>query len=408
MLPTRAVLTVALAVAPAALPALAWADDDVITLGAPISMTGIYSTLGKDTRDGYDLGVKKINDAGGVEIGGKHYKLKITYYDDESTPARSAQLAERLMAQDGIKLLLGPYGSGLTKAVQPIVEKFQVPMVQANGADRDIFTKGYKFTFGVLATTEQYLRPAVDLLADLAKAQGKPLSDLKVAVAIENDPFSIDVRDGVVEDAKDKGMKVVVDDKFPRDLNDMSTTITKIKALKPDLLLVSGHEKGAALAVRSLADAKLALPMVAMTHCDSAKVEQQGKAAEYVVCGSQWDRTLTYKDALFGSAEDYAKTFEAEYHYAPPYQSAESTAAVMVYADALHRAGSADPLKVRDALATTDMQTFYGPIKIDQTGRNVAKTMVLQQIQGGAYKVVAPAQWASAKVVYPAPAWSAR
>src|SRR5918996_5482371 len=72
-------------------PALA-ADDGTITLGAAVSITGKYSTNGMNTRDGYDLAVKAINDKGGVKVGDKTYKLKVVYYDDESTPARSAQL----------------------------------------------------------------------------------------------------------------------------------------------------------------------------------------------------------------------------------------------------------------------------------------------------------------------------
>lgn len=84
------------------------ADDDTITLGAAVSITGKYSTNGKHTKNGYDLAVEKINEAGGVDVGGKTYKLAIVYYDDESTPARGAQLAERLIEQDGLKFLLGP------------------------------------------------------------------------------------------------------------------------------------------------------------------------------------------------------------------------------------------------------------------------------------------------------------
>ncbi|HET9470427.1 MAG TPA: ABC transporter substrate-binding protein, partial [Usitatibacter sp.] len=89
-------------------------------------------------------------------------------------------------------------------------------------------------------------------------------------------------------------------------------------------------------------------------------------------------------------------------------QAAESTASVLVYADAFSRAGSLDPQKVRDALAQTNLTTFYGPIKFDATGKNIAKSMVLYQVQGGKYKVVAPTKWAEAKIVYPAPDWSQR
>src|ERR1700674_4661007 len=98
------------------------AEDEQVILGAAVSLSGKYSVNGKNTKDGYDLAVKRVNEMGGVKIGGKSHALKVIYYDDESTPARGAQLAERLISQDGIKFLLGAYSSGLTKAIAPVTE----------------------------------------------------------------------------------------------------------------------------------------------------------------------------------------------------------------------------------------------------------------------------------------------
>jgi branched-chain amino acid transport system substrate-binding protein len=377
-------------------------EGDTVVLGAAVSLTGKYSVNGKNTKDGYDIAVQRINEMGGVQVGGKPYKLKVLYYDDESTPARGAQLAERLISQDGVKFLLGAYSSGLTKAIAPVTEKYKVPHVEGNGAARELFTQGYKYLFAVLSTSDYYLRDAVNLGAEVAKEKGRDPKTLKIAMAFENDPFSLDVREGIVEDAKRHGMQIAVDDKLPPEINDMAATLTKVRAVKPDLLLVSGHEKGATLLVRQSSEMKIDVPIVATTHCDSAKIaETMGKLAEGVLCASQWDRKLSYKDKWFGSAGDYAKRFEKEFKYPAPYQAAESTASVLVFADAFARAGSFDPEKVRDAISATDMMTFYGPIKFDATGKNVAKPMVLYQVQGGDYKVVAPTKWAETKLIWP-------
>ncbi|GMV63877.1 MAG: ABC transporter substrate-binding protein [Parvibaculum sp.] len=384
----------------------AWAEEPgVIRLGAAVSLTGKYSSNGAFTRNGYDLAVKRINEEGGVTVGGKPYKLEIVYYDDESTPARGAQLVERLIQQDGVDYLLGPYSSGLTEAIAPVTEKYGVPMVEANGAAISLFRKGYRYLFAVLSTTDQYLRGAVDLAA---KVHEDP-SQVRVAMAFENDPFSQDVREGVTEDAAKHGMKIVIDDKLPPELNDMSATLSKAKVLKPDLLLLSGHDKGAALAVRQVADQRLNLPMMALTHCDSAQIaEKFGAAAEYALCAAQWAPTLTYSDALFGSAADYAALYEKTYGHAAPYQAAESSAAVQVFADAFARAGTLDRKAVRDALAGTDIMTFYGPIAFDETGKNVSKPTVLFQVQEGKYVVVYPRDFAEAELRWPTPPWSER
>jgi branched-chain amino acid transport system substrate-binding protein len=197
-------------------------------------------------------------------------------------------------------------------------------------------------------------------------------------------------------------MQIVVDDKLPPEINDMAATLTKVKALHPDLLLVSGHEKGATLVVRQAAELQVDVPMIATTQCDSAEIaENLPRAAEGVLCAAQWDRHLSYQDKWFGTAEQYAQLFEKEFHYPTPYQAAESTAAVMVFADAFERAGSLDPEKVRDAIAATDMVTIFGPIRFDSTGKNVAKQMVLHQVQAGAYRVVAPTRRADTKLAWP-------
>ena len=95
----------------------------------------------------------------------------------------------------------------------------------------------------------------------------------------------------------------------------------------------------------------------------------------------------------------FKKTFDGYKNV--PYQSAQASAAVIVWKEAFEAANSLDNQKVRDAIAATKLSTFYGNIKFDKTGKNIAKPMVLRQIQGGKLNVVAPTKWASAKVVHP-------
>ena len=382
---------------------------DKIVLGAAVSLTGKYSSNGVHTQNGYNMAVERINSMGGVKVGGKTYKFDIIYYDDESNPKRAAQLAERLISQDGVEFMLGPYSSGLTKAMAPVTEKYGVPMVEANGASRSLFTKGYKYLFAVLAPANLYLDVAIRTAVELNGGKG-----VNIAMAFEQDAFSQDVRLGIVDAAEDTGSKIVIDDKLPKELNDMAATLAKVKAVKPDVLVVSGHTKGALTAIRQIAEMKVDVPMLAMTHCDAAKLSKQhGKNSQYALCASQWHKTLTYKDDFFTDGMTYDADFTKMFDYAPPYQAAESSAALLVFKDAFERANSFDQKKVRDALAATDMQTFYGNIKFAEGGQNVSKPMVLFQVicdSAGKCenKVVAPLKWASAKLIHPVPKWSER
>jgi len=382
---------------------------DKIVLGAAVSLTGKYSSNGVHTQNGYNMAVDRINSMGGVKVDGKSYKFEIIYYDDESNPKRAAQLAERLISQDGVEFMLGPYSSGLTKAMAPVTEKYGVPMVEANGASRSLFTKGYKYLFAVLAPANLYLDVAIRTAVELNGGKG-----VKIAQAFEQDAFSQDVRLGILDAAKDTGSEIIIDDKLPKELNDMAATLAKVKATKPDVLVVSGHTKGALTAIRQISEMKVDVPMLAMTHCDAAKLSKQhGKNAQYALCASQWHKTLTYKDEWFKDGMTYDADFTEMFGYAPPYQAAESSAALLVFKDAFERANSFDQKKVRNALAATDMQTFYGNIKFAEGGQNVSKPMVLFQVicdDSGKCenKVVAPLKWASAKLVHPIPKWSER
>ena len=380
-----------------ATPAMARVDGDTITLGSSISLTGKYATNGLHTQRGYDYAVKVINDAGGVKVGGKSYKLAVKYYDDESTPARGAQLAERLIQQDGVEYMLGPYSSGMTKAIAPVSEKFGVPMVEAEGASRSLFTQGYKYLFAVLSTSEQYLATAIDFAA----AKSSDPKSVRIALAFEGDPFSMDVRAGVMDKVNEYGMKVVIDDQLPADLSDMSTTLTKVKAMKPDALIISGHSKGAATAARQIDEMKVNVPMIALTHCEAAKVQEKfPKTSNGFLCPTQWVETLSKSDPMFGSAADWNAGFKADYpsYTSVPYQSAQASAAVYVFKEAFEAANSFDKDKLRDAISAVEMETFYGDIKFSAQGNNIAKPMFMRQIDAsGTYSLVEKA----GDMVYP-------
>jgi branched-chain amino acid transport system substrate-binding protein len=275
--------------------------------------------------------------------------------------------------------MLGPYSSGMVKAIAPVSEKFGVPMVEAEGASRSLFTQGYKYLFAVLSTSEQYLATAIDMAA----ASTSDPKSIRVALAFEGDPFSMDVRAGVLDKINEYGMKIVIDDQLPADLSDMSTTLTKTKALKPDILIVSGHSKGAATAARQIDEMKVNVPMIAMTHCEAAKVHEKfPKASTGFLCPTQWVETLSKSDPMFGSAAEWNTGFKTAYpsYTSVPYQSAQASAAVYVWKEAFEAANSFDKDTVRDAIAAVEMETFYGDIKFSENANNIAKPMFMRQI----------------------------
>ena len=209
--------------------------DGTLLFGAPISLTGSTAKEGGLVRDGYDLWRDTYNKAGGINVGGKHYKIETKYYDDASNAQQSATLAEKLIKEDKVNFLLGPYGTSPTLQVSTVAEKNKMPMIEGNGAAESIFSQGYKYTFGILSPAQNYLRGIIDLALTL---DPKPTT---VAVLSADDPFSVEVADAVKTYAEQKGLTVVYYQKYPNASTDLRAPLTETKAKNPDLFLNSGH-----------------------------------------------------------------------------------------------------------------------------------------------------------------------
>jgi len=127
-----------------------------LNVGAALSLTGSLAKEGRLTKFGYQFCQEKVNQAGGVAVGGKKLKLAIAYKDDKSEPDTAAQLVDGFN-DSGQKLVLGPYGSPSTEAASAVIERNGQLMVDSSGADNAIFSKGYKNTFAVLSPATSYL-----------------------------------------------------------------------------------------------------------------------------------------------------------------------------------------------------------------------------------------------------------
>ncbi len=376
--------------------------DEVLRIGAPLAATGADAREGALAKEGYDLWVDTVNAAGGIKVGDKKYKVQIIYYDDQSKPQISAELTDKLISQDHVSFLLGPYGSPATFADAPIAEKYKIPMVEANGAARKIFAQGYHYTFGALSPADEY---AVSMLKEAVTLTPKPKT---LAILSADDLFSLEVANGARDWAEHNGLQVVYFQKYPVGVADLSAPLTSIKALHPDILIGSGHLQESLLIMKQAQTLNVGFYGFTVGPTTPDFVKALGPAAEGVFASSQWTPDVKYRGPLFGSAEDYAKAFEKKYGYVPDYHAAESSAAGLVLQLAIEKAGSMEPQKVRDALASLDVTTFYGPIRFNPEGLNIGKPMVTVQIQHGKVVTVWPPDVASAKAMYPAPVWSAR
>ncbi len=378
------------------------ASGPPLIIGAPLALTGSLAAEGNLTKNGYDLWVEELNKAGGIRIGRQRRTVQIKYYDDESDAQKSAQFAEHLILEEGVGLLLGPYGSAATTRVAEIAERYQVPMVEGNGAAESAFSRGYEYTFGVLSPAQQY---AAVMVALAAQQNPKPAS---LAILFANDAFSVEVAEGAKAFAQSQGIKVPVYERYQVNSTDLSGGVTAAKVAGAEMLLNSGHLVESLAIMKAAKELDYNPKLFAFTVGPATPnfIQTLGEDAEYVVTSSQWADTLQYRGIdIFGTSLRYVELYREKFDSDPDYHAAGGTAAAISLQASIEQAGSLDSKKIRDALASLDMMTFYGRVRFDQRGLNIYKPMVVQQIQDGKLVTVWPPDGSERPLRYPTPPW---
>ena len=370
---------------------------DKLVLGASLSATGALAREGALTKEGYQLCAEVVNEKGGVPIGGKKLKLEIRIQDDTSKPDTAGQLIERFNDQ-GVKLILGPYGSATTEAAAAVVERNGQLMADSAGADDKIFQKNYKRTFAVLSPATQYVASMVQAIHELATPRPKRLAFISA-----DDGFSKTATRAGIDKARALGFDVVAEEYVPSGTSDVSSALTKIKPRAPEVIFSSAHFVEAVAVVKQ--SAELGLDPVAFAETIAPPtpdfIDSLGTSAEGVLGSTQWTPNTSGSDPWFGSAKDYAATFERRFGRKPEYHNAQASAACLALVLAAERANSTDPGKVRDQLAKLDQTSFFGPIKFSPEGMNIVKAMSVVQIQGGKPVAVWPKDSAEGPIKWP-------
>src|SRR5512139_1046239 len=149
-----------------------WAQD-VLKFGAAVSLTGGQSRFGNMVKNGYELWKDYVNDKGGIDVGGKRFKVTVIYYDDQSDPQVSAKLTEKLITEDKVQFLLGPYSSGITLATSAIAEKYDMINMACTANAGSVYTRGYKNVFSILPPAGAILHSFLDMLTTFKPAPKK-------------------------------------------------------------------------------------------------------------------------------------------------------------------------------------------------------------------------------------------
>jgi branched-chain amino acid transport system substrate-binding protein len=364
-----------------------------IRVGMTASLTGAYAAPGSDLLEGLKMWAHDVN-ARGALLG---REVEIVYYDDKSDPATSAQLYERLISDDKVDLLIGPYSSDVTLAASSVAERHNMSMVSGSASASDIWSRGYRNIFQVDTPADRYM----DLLLESASNAGLT----RIAVAYAGTDFPREVARGVRTKAGTLGMKIVFDEEYHEDNKDFADLVRRIKATRPDLVIGGTYLNDSIALVREVKRQNFSPKALAFT-VGPALVkfgEALGSDADGILGVVSWMRSGNVPMAY-----DFSFRYKEMTGRNAGAHAAYGYAAGQVLEAAVRLAGSLDRDAVREQLQVMKFGSLLGRYRVDDSGSQQDKETFVMQWQNGYRLLVLPRERRDSEIIYPLKPWSER
>ncbi|MFU0825186.1 ABC transporter substrate-binding protein [Clostridium sp.] len=348
--------------------------SETIKIGLDYELSGQVATYGQSLVQGIELAFEEINKTGGV-LGKQIEAVKV---DNKSEPAEAANVASKLATRDKVVAILGPATSGNTKGAAPVAIQNKVPLISAsataddvtvdsNGKVREfIFKTCFSDSFqGVIMANFAYEdlgKKNVVLLVDSASDYSKGLSK------------------SFKETFEKFGGKVLSEEAYQSKDTNFKAVLTNIKGLNPDVIYLPGYYEEVGLIIKQARELGINIPILGGDGYESPKLlELAGKSALNEV---YFTNHYSSKDTS-SEVVKFQKAFKDKYNKEPDAFNALGYDLAYFCADALKRAGEADPMKLKDALASTkDFKGVTGTITIDENHNPIKSITILQMKDG--------------------------
>jgi branched-chain amino acid transport system substrate-binding protein len=388
------------------------AGANEVKIGNILPLSGPSASVGIQNQWAIELATEKINNAGGIKaLGGA--KLVNVFTDSKGDPNVGATAAEQLINTDKVVLISGAWNSAVTKPSTQVAERYGIPYVVPVSVNDAITERGFKYTFRLAAKDSWWARDQFRFLDDMKKATKTELKT--IAFVYENGDWGSGMKEQWTKLAAQFGYKIVLDEPYPSTTSDLTPVVMKIKAAKPDVLLLTSNAADAILLTNTMATYKVKAKAIIGTgggHADPSFRKTTGKNCENMFDVVEWETDLNRPQI-----PALNKEFKELHKIDLAGESVDAFSSVYVIADALERAKSTDPKKLRDALAATNLCVGKGKLGIDilsydcvtfdQTGQNKNAGIVLVQfrdVNGTMERVtVWPVARKGVKPVFPMP-----
>lgn len=395
----------------------------VVKIGAIYPLTGSLASTGRDFRNALILAQDLVNDEHDIDLPMCRTKgipslgaqLEIVLADSQGSPNVGQAEAERLITQQKVVALVGSYQSAVTKTASQVAERYQVPFFNVATCGAYLHLRGLKWFFRCFGNDIIYSDNMFTFFSELRgqrKAEGKSLKT--VMVVHENTEWGSSAAEAVTQAAKNHGFEVVEKLPYSATQTDLTAEVARIKAKDPDIIQCDSYTSDSILMISTLKKLNYT-PKAIINHdagfVDPAFVQTLGRDSDYALVRSVFVPDVALKKPL---ARQINELFLQKFGYELNDNAASAINGVLVLMDAVNRAGSTNPEKLRKAILETDLsadQTFmpWQGVKFDPaTGQNTRASALMCQIINGHYYIVWPKEYATREAVYPAPKWDER
>jgi len=386
---------------------------NVVKIGVILPLSGPVAPIGKTAKSGLDYGVKEINDSGGIKtLNGA--KLKLIYADSTGKPEVGLSEAERLILKEKVSVLMGAYQSSVTYTSTEAAERYKVPYLVIISVMDKITERGFKYVFRPTQKASHQSAAMVDFLYDIGQKTGKKAKS--VALVYENTGWGQASAKTWKKYCVKYGFNIVLDESYPHAATDLTPILIKLKRAKPDAVLNVSYISDMILLVKTAADLRfncMGWISGGGGELDPKFIPAVGDLANYYFTVTPWQFDLVLAKPWI---KEVNEGFKAMTGTELTTVSAMTYSNIYTLKDALERAASSEPQKIRDALASTNITSGkamilpFERIKFDKTGQNPYQRMVVSQFLDKKIRVVFPAEFTAPgiKVVWPMPRWSER
>src|SRR5712692_6569421 len=355
-----------------------------ILVGLSISLTGQFSARGRQAFDGLRLWQSYVNDRDGITIGQAAPRpVRLVFYDDQSRASLARENALRLLGQDHVDALFGPYSSGLTMTVAEVAHE-QRKVLWNHGASTDeILNRGWQH----LVSTPT---PASDYLRDLPRRLARQAPALRKICIVHSTrgTFAPHVARGVVRAATSDYSAQLIS----YSVLNVDVLVRELRASRPEILVLAGSFEQEIEIMRARQRWPASIQAVAAVAAGvHAFYDELDRAAEGVIGPSQWEAPVSFPVDIGPDAVWFVRHFRQHFGREPEYTAAGSFAVGLIFAESVRQAGSLQDNDLLAAAAALDCYTFYGRFRLDSaSGRQVGHRILLIQWDRD-HKVLLPA-----------------